>query len=311
MTASPAPIVRLAVVESTQAAAFDLAAEGAVDRTVVVADHQLAGRGRRGRTWTDAPGTSLLASILIRPRVTPPLLGTFSIAAGVAVVEALRRVTGIEARLKWPNDVLVHGRKVAGILVESRIGADVSVPRCASGRSPTGDAGHAAPVTDAATRTSGRSPTGDAGHAAPVTDAATRTSGWSPTGDAGHAAPVTVVVGVGLNLAQRAFPEELAARATSVVIETGRAPDRDAMLETLLEEFDAWRWRLELQGFGQVRERWLALSDTIGRRVTVDAITGVAVGLGADGALLVDDGRGERRIVAGEIAPEVTHAPRR
>ena len=95
MTARPAPIVRFTVVESTQTTAFDLAAEGAVDGTVVVADHQSAGRGRRGRTWTDAPGTSLLASILVRPRVPPSLLGTFSIATGVAVAEALRRATVI------------------------------------------------------------------------------------------------------------------------------------------------------------------------------------------------------------------------
>ena len=213
MTARPAPIVRFAVVESTQTTAFDLAAEGAVDGTVVVADHQSAGRGRRGRTWTDAPGTSLLASILVRPRVPPSLLGTFSIATGVAVAEALRRATGIEARLKWPNDVLAHGRKLAGILVESRIGAD-----------------------------------GRAGVSEPH-----RASLRPPAVDTGQAALVTVIVGVGLNLTQRTFPVDLADLATSVVIETGRAPDRDAMLEALLQEFDAWRWRLESQGFGQVR----------------------------------------------------------
>ena len=286
MTARPAPIVRFAVVESTQTTAFDLAAEGAVDGTVVVADHQSAGRGRRGRAWTDAPGTSLLASILVRPRVPPSLLGTFSIATGVAVAEALRRATGIEARLKWPNDVLAHGRKLAGILVESRIGADgragVSEPRRALGA-----------------------------HDDPGVSEPPRASLRPPTVDAGLAAPVTLIVGVGLNLTQRTFPVDLADLATSVVIETGRAPDRDAMLEALLQEFDAWRWRLESQGFGQVRERWLARSDTIGRRVTVDAVTGVAVGLDGDGALLVDDGRSVQRIVAGAIAPEVTDAPRR
>ena len=118
MTARPAPIVRFSVVESTQTTAFELAAGGAADRTVVVADHQSAGRGRRGRTWADAPGTSLLVSILVRPRVAPVLLATFSIATGVAVAEALDRATGIAARLKWPNDVRVRGRKLAGILVE-------------------------------------------------------------------------------------------------------------------------------------------------------------------------------------------------
>src|SRR2546429_9601146 len=106
MTGRPAPIVRFPVVESTQTTAFDLAARGAPDGTVVVADHQSAGRGRRGRSWNDAPGTSLLASILVRPRIAPPLLATFSIATAVAVAEALRRPTGIEARPQGPNDVL-------------------------------------------------------------------------------------------------------------------------------------------------------------------------------------------------------------
>src|SRR5207249_2184615 len=183
-------------------------------------DHQSAGRGRRGRSWNDAPGTSLLASILVRPRIAPALLATFSIATAVAVAEALRRATGIEARLKWPNDVLARGRKLAGILVETRI------------------------LTNAGTGVS----TVDADRAAPVTDAATRTLGRPPTVDADRAAPVTMVIGVGVNLAQRAFPAELADRATSVAIETGRVPDRDSVLEAVLQEFDAWRWRLESQG---------------------------------------------------------------
>ena len=306
MTARPAPIVRFSVVESTQTTAFELAAGGAADRTVVVADHQSAGRGRRGRTWADAPGTSLLVSILVRPRVAPVLLATFSIATGVAVAEALDRATGIAARLKWPNDVRVRGRKLAGILVESRIGAPAAADDDA-----TGIGGTEPP------RTYSTPPTPCAGPLVPVDETGIggteppRTYSTPPTPCAGPAAPVTMVIGVGVNLAQRTFPSELADRATSVVIETGRAPDRDAMLETLLEEFDAWRARLETQGFDPVRERWLAWSETIGCRVTVDTVSGVAVGLDADGALLVDDGRGVQRIVAGEIAPEVDHAARR
>src|SRR3989442_2819536 len=137
MTARPAPIVRFSVVESTQTTAFELAAGGAADRTVVVADHQSAGRGRRGRTWADAPGASLLVSILVRPRVAPVLLATFSIATGVAVAEALDRATGIEARLKWPNDVRVRGRKLAGILGEARNGAPTAAHDEPTGHCPT------------------------------------------------------------------------------------------------------------------------------------------------------------------------------
>src|SRR2546430_17422786 len=103
MTARPAPIVRFSVVESTQTTAFELAAGGAADRTVVVADHQSAGRGRRGRTWADAPGTSLLVSILVRPRVAPVLLATFSIATGVAVGRAPPPPTGRQSPPSGPD----------------------------------------------------------------------------------------------------------------------------------------------------------------------------------------------------------------
>jgi BirA family transcriptional regulator, biotin operon repressor / biotin---[acetyl-CoA-carboxylase] ligase len=227
-------IVRRGRVDSTQAIVFALAAEGAVDRTVVVADSQAAGRGRRGRTWQDEPGASLLASILLRPQLTPAQLPTLSLAAGVAVAEALAHAAGLEARLKWPNDVLVNGRKVAGILVESR--------------------------------------------------------GLAPV----------VALGIGINITQRSFPADLAERATSVHLAGGTC-DREALLSALLSALDLWRGRLEREGFVGVRERWRTLADTLGRTVTVDGVTGVAVDLDEDGALLLEvDGR-RQRVVAGEV----------
>ncbi|MEK7701929.1 MAG: biotin--[acetyl-CoA-carboxylase] ligase [candidate division NC10 bacterium] len=259
---APPGIVHLAAVESTQAVAFRLAAAGAPDGTVVVADHQSAGRGRRGRAWVDAPGASLLASILVRPRLAPPLWPAFSLMTAVAVAEALRGLTALEARLKWPNDVLVGDRKIAGILLESRVSAG-----------------------------------GGTGVSEPH-----RTSLRPPAGRAALAVPATLVIGVGINLAQREFPPELAGRATSVALETGQAPPRDAVLAALLEELGAWRRRLVGEGFAPVRARWLALADTIGRRVTVDAVCGVAVDLAPDGALLVEEAGRVTRIVAGEIA---------
>jgi len=114
-------IVRLGRVASTQAVAFALAADGAPDRTVVVAESQAAGRGRRGRAWLDEPGASLLTSIVLRPRLAPAQLPALSLTAAVAVAEALAAVAGLAPRLKWPNDVLVDGRKIAGILLESRL----------------------------------------------------------------------------------------------------------------------------------------------------------------------------------------------
>jgi BirA family biotin operon repressor/biotin-[acetyl-CoA-carboxylase] ligase len=106
-----APRLHLRRVDSTNIRARELAAAGAPDGTLVTAAEQTAGRGRQGRTWTAPPGRALLCSLVIRepPRLLP-------LAAGVAVAE----VAGDAARLKWPNDVLIDGRKVAGILVEGR-----------------------------------------------------------------------------------------------------------------------------------------------------------------------------------------------
>jgi BirA family biotin operon repressor/biotin-[acetyl-CoA-carboxylase] ligase len=229
-------VLRLGEVASTQAVAFALAGEGAPDRTVVVADHQTAGRGRFGRRWLDEPGASLLVSILLRPRLEPSRLPLLSYAAAVAVAEALEAAAGLAGRLKWPNDVLVDGRKIAGILLESRIGQ----------------------------------------------------------------APA-VVVGIGVNVAQRAFPPDLAPRVTSVALAGGRSTDREALLAALLESFDAWRGRLEGEGFAAVRERWLALSDTLGRPVRVDGRVGIAVDLDAEGALVLRDGATLHRVIAGEM----------
>jgi BirA family biotin operon repressor/biotin-[acetyl-CoA-carboxylase] ligase len=114
-------IVRRGVVDSTQDIAFALAEAGAADGTAVVAESQRSGRGRQGRPWRDEPGASLLCSILIRPRLDPGQWPLLSLVAGVAVTRALERAAGVAARLKWPNDVMVDGRKLAGILLESRL----------------------------------------------------------------------------------------------------------------------------------------------------------------------------------------------
>ncbi len=105
------PRLHLRRTDSTNARARDLAVRGAPHGTLVTAAEQTAGRGRQGRTWSAPAGRGLLCSLVVRD--PSPLL---SLAAGVAVADVL----GAAAGLKWPNDVLVDGRKVAGILVESR-----------------------------------------------------------------------------------------------------------------------------------------------------------------------------------------------
>ena len=91
---------------------------------VAVAEHQTAGRGRSGRSWDDAPSTALLFSVLLRPAVTAAAVPQLSLVVGLAVAEAIERESGVGALVKWPNDVLIDGSKVAGILLEAS-GGDV------------------------------------------------------------------------------------------------------------------------------------------------------------------------------------------
>jgi BirA family biotin operon repressor/biotin-[acetyl-CoA-carboxylase] ligase len=112
----PDPI-ELDRVGSTQDELRRLAAEGAPALTAVRAEEQTAGRGRRGRTWSAPHGSSLLVSILLRPSRAPEELAALSLVGGIAVCEAVR-TTGVEARLRWPNDVVAGPRKLAGVLPE-------------------------------------------------------------------------------------------------------------------------------------------------------------------------------------------------
>jgi len=88
----------------------------------VVTDHQTAGRGRLGRTWEDVPGRALLLSVLLRPEAPMALWPELSLIAGEAVASALRAETGVDAALRHPNDVVVAGRKLVGVLPEASPG---------------------------------------------------------------------------------------------------------------------------------------------------------------------------------------------
>jgi BirA family transcriptional regulator, biotin operon repressor / biotin---[acetyl-CoA-carboxylase] ligase len=102
---------------STNELAFRLATEGATHGEVVVADEQTAGRGRRGRGWNSPAGLNLYFSAVLRPELPPQRAAELTLVAAVAVAETLREA-GAAAHIKWPNDIQVEGRKIAGILTE-------------------------------------------------------------------------------------------------------------------------------------------------------------------------------------------------
>jgi BirA family biotin operon repressor/biotin-[acetyl-CoA-carboxylase] ligase len=105
---------------STNTLALERAAGGAPERTVLLADSQTDGRGRAGREWRTPHGTALALSIIFRPRFGSALWPWIGLTAALAVRDAVERVAGVSGAVKWPNDVLVAGRKVAGILLETR-----------------------------------------------------------------------------------------------------------------------------------------------------------------------------------------------
>jgi BirA family transcriptional regulator, biotin operon repressor / biotin---[acetyl-CoA-carboxylase] ligase len=113
-------------IDSTNRRAIDLARQGAPEGHAVAADVQTAGRGRHGRRWSAPAGTSLMVSLLLRPDAPPDQLPLLPLLAGVALADVVAgHLVGVRPGLKWPNDLLVHDRKAAGILVEHVAGAAV------------------------------------------------------------------------------------------------------------------------------------------------------------------------------------------
>ena len=229
-------------VGSTQAEIARLAAEGAPEGTVVTARHQRAGRGRLGRAWWDRAGESVLVSVLLRPAIPPSRAPQLALVGALAVVDAVAAETGLTPGIRWPNDVLVAGRKICGILAEAATKADGRLER--------------------------------------------------------------VILGIGLNVNQDAFPPDVAERAASLRQVTGRVHERERLLEAVLAALDA-RYRAFLaEGGAALRAAWRERSVTLGERVrTPDGREGVAVDLDETGALLVraEDGA-MMRVASGEVA---------
>lgn len=126
---------RVEIVEETGSTNSDLierARAGEAEGLVLVAGMQTAGRGRLNRTWIGSPGASLLCSVLVRPKLDPEHVPLLTAAAGLAAHDALLNAAGLDADLKWPNDLMSRGRKLGGILTEGVIKQD-SVDFCIVG----------------------------------------------------------------------------------------------------------------------------------------------------------------------------------
>ncbi|MDH5749550.1 MAG: biotin--[acetyl-CoA-carboxylase] ligase [Rhodospirillales bacterium] len=239
---SPFQLVSLDSVDSTNEEAKRRAEQGAADGTVVWSLSQSEGRGRRGATWVSEPG-NLYCSILLRPHYPAPEAMRISYVAAVAIADALSAILpkSTYVTCKWPNDILIDGRKAAGILMES---------------SSTG---------------SGK-------------------LDW-------------LVVGMGVNISH--YPENTDFPATSLTREGVERVTPEDMLETLCNRFQCWLVTWRNLGFAPVRRAWLERAHGLGEAVTVrlpqETLEGLFETLDADGALILRQNDGSRRIAAGEV----------
>jgi BirA family biotin operon repressor/biotin-[acetyl-CoA-carboxylase] ligase len=117
-------IVHKETVDSTQKVAHRLSQEGCEEGTVVIAEEQVAGRGRMEREWYSPKSSGIWMSIILKPKLPPYQAPQFTLLTAVAIVEAIQEVTGLQPKIKWPNDILINGKKMTGILTELQANSD-------------------------------------------------------------------------------------------------------------------------------------------------------------------------------------------
>ena len=220
-----------------------LAKEGASEGTLALAEFQSAGRGRLGRSWEVPEGTSVMMSILLRPKFEPQDAPTLTLVMGMAVAKAVKNL-GFDVSIKWPNDVVVSHKKICGILTEMGV----------------------------------------------------------RDGKIDYA-----VIGVGINVNIKEFPEEMADKATSLYLESGREFDRSQIPGLVMEAFEKYYEKFaatcDLSGLKEEYESILANYNQARRVLAKEPYEGVARGITDGGELLVEKTDGTIVAVsAGEVS---------
>ena len=220
-----------------------LAKEGAPEGTLALAEFQSAGRGRLGRSWEVPEGTSVMMSILLRPKFEPQYAPMLTLVMGMAVAKAVKKF-GFDVSIKWPNDVVVSHKKICGILTEMGV----------------------------------------------------------RDGKIDYA-----VIGVGINVNIREFPEEMADKATSLYLESGKEFDRSQIPGLVMEAFEEYYEKFaatcDLSGLKEEYESILANYNQPVRVLAKEPYEGVARGITDGGELLVEKTDGTIVAVsAGEVS---------
>jgi len=229
-------------IDSTNNCAKALASCWAREGTLVLAEQQTAGKGRLGRSWQANPYENLTFSIILRPTLSSEALNLLPLYAAVGLAEAIEKETGLSVECKWPNDLLIHGKKVAGILLEGSLKEN----------------------------------------------------------QIDH-----VVLGIGLNVNQTTFSEELAERATSLTLQAGREFDRVQILRSILRILESHYALITKKGLQSLLPLWMARTTMLNREISVTRdgtiISGVVRGLSPDGALILESEGTEKTLFAGDV----------
>jgi BirA family biotin operon repressor/biotin-[acetyl-CoA-carboxylase] ligase len=232
-------------IDSTNSKAYQLALQGAKEGEVVIAESQVEGKGRLGRRWFSPSFLNLYLSLILRPPIPPHRASLITLMAAVATADAIQNYSGLLPQIKWPNDVLLRGRKVAGLLNEIQSEMD-------------------------------------------------------------RIHFVILGIGVNLNMDAKMFPKEIRTMATSLKREMEKNISRKDFLLSLLAALEIWYATFLREGDRPVLEAWRGRAKIEGKRVNVSSfgenLSGVAVDIDSDGALILETEEGElRRIVAGDV----------
>ena len=232
-------------IDSTNTKAQELAEKGYQSGTLVVADKQESGKGRRGRSWVSPSGTGIFMTLMIKPDINPNNASMLTLVAALAVAKAITSVTGEEALIKWPNDIVVNGKKVCGILTEMNAQFDYI----------------------------------------------------------NH-----IVVGIGINVHNESFPEEISQMASSLMIEAGgkRFHRAQIIAETMSYFEQYYDTFLKTQDLSALVREYDKLLVNRNKSVRVldpkEPFDGKAMGITSKGELIVDTWESRKLVSSGEVS---------
>lgn len=232
-------------IDSTNTKAQELAEKGYPSGTLVVADKQESGKGRRGRSWVSPSGTGIFMTLMIKPDINPNNASMLTLVAALAVAKAITSVTGEEALIKWPNDIVVNSKKVCGILTEMNAQFDYIN---------------------------------------------------------------NIVVGIGINVHNESFPEEISQMASSLMIEAGgkRFHRAQIIAETMSYFEQYYDTFLKTQDLSALVREYDELLVNRNKSVRVldpkEPFDGKAMGITPKGELIVDTWESRKLVSSGEVS---------